>query len=175
MIGTVEEAVFIAQWELEMDEHCEWLCPEGWEVLGEGAYRVAFRSPSGVVYKRENEDGKYYGHNCREWENIQRLKRIPVQGWRVPESTLYSVKVSGPEVSIIAMEYVSGESDVHCYTVWGDKHPCTCGSPSGRCTAEVWLDMREAWGIGDVHTGNIRVEEDGTRVLIDCADDDEYY
>jgi hypothetical protein len=176
MIGCVEEAAELVEFGIEHDEHWDVIAPEGWEFLGDGAYRYAFRSPSGVVYKIENEDGEYEGHNNREFENIQRCKLIPVQGWRVPEATVYHV--NGHDV--IAMEYIAGgESDILCqksfeYRTYnrlsGRKYKCTCGKPKGRCIAEVWHDISEAWDIEDIHTGNIRIEENGTRVLIDVAD-----
>ncbi len=176
MIGCMEEAATLAEYDIEYDGGFEVIPPEGWEFIGDGAYRWAFRSPSGVVYKLENEDGEFEGHNCREFENIQRCKLIPVQGWRVPEASVY--KAGGR--NIIAMEYIpGGVNDKMCQKSFeqnsynkrsGRKYKCTCGKPRGRCTAEVWYDIREAWDIEDIHTGNIRVEEDGTRVLIDVAD-----
>ncbi|QIN94185.1 hypothetical protein PP459_gp048 [Streptomyces phage Wakanda] len=173
MIGSLEEAAEIAQWDIEYDEYCEITPPEGWEYLGDGAYRFAFRSPSGVVYKIENEDGRYYGHNHREYVNIQRCKKSPVKGWRVPEASFFEVPGQGQLVDVIAMEYVSGGDDTHCNKSFSfGQQMCTCGKPGGRCTAQVWEEVRSAWGIQDVHSGNIRIDDDGTRVLIDCADDD---
>lgn len=176
MIGSLEEAATIAQFGIQHNEDWETLAPEGWEFLGEGAYRCAFRSPSGVVYKIENEDGEYEGHNCREFENIKRLKQIPVQGWRVPEATIYCIDGQ----NVIAMEFIAGgDDDILCQKSFeyqsynkflGRKYSCTCGKPNGRCVGEIWGDILEAWGIADVHKGNIRIEENGTRVLIDVAD-----
>lgn len=176
MIGSIEEAAEIARFGINYDEYFEINSPDGWEFIGEGAYRFAFRSPSGVVYKIENEDGEHEHHNNREFDNIQRCKLIPVQGWRVPDATVYHV--NGRDV--IAMEYIDGgESDTHCqktfeYNSWnrraGRKYKCTCGKPKGRCIAKVWRDAVKAWDIEDIHTGNIRIDDNGTRVLIDVAD-----
>jgi hypothetical protein len=173
MIGSMEEAAEIAQWEIEYDDYLEVVPPEGWEFLGDGAYRFAFRSPSGVVYKIENEDGEYYGHNHREFQNIERCKKYPVDGWRVPEASFFEVPVQNRSVDVIAMEYIPGGDDTHCNMAWAMEFSrCTCGKPNGRCTAQIWQEVRDAWGIRDVHSGNIKIDANGTRVLIDCADDD---
>jgi hypothetical protein len=172
MIGSVTEAIEIASWEMELDEHDEWYdIPEGWTYLGEGEYRAAFLSPSGVVYKREINDGIFFGHNSVEFSNVRKAQGIPVQGWRVPDSELYQVPVGYSIVNVIAMEFIGGEFDVYCELNYGKK--CTCGKPYGKCTYYAWLEVMELWGVTDVHRGNVRVQYDGTRVLIDVAGDSE--
>jgi len=172
MIGCIEEAKEIAEFGISWDEYLEIEVPEGWAFLGEGAYRFAFRSPSGVVYKIENEDGEYERHNCREFENVQRCKEIPIQGWRLPEAHLYTVNGR----NVMAMEYVPGNKDRLCHKSFEHHnaleqlYKCTCGKPNGRCTAEIWYEVFETWGIKDVHENNVHIEESGTRVLIDVAD-----
>jgi len=186
MIGDMQEAATIAEFGIDHDDNTyEVLAPDGWEFIGDGAYRYAFRSPSGVVYKIENEDGEYEAHNHREYENIQRCNQIPVQGWRVPEASYFEIpRQSGAVTRVIAMEYVPGPDDTLCrksfqYSSYnmarGIQYECSCGSPGGECVAERWQQIKDAWGILDVHTGNVRVEADGTRVLIDVADVSDSY
>jgi hypothetical protein len=177
MVGCVTEAIEIASWDMELDEHDEWYdIPEGWTYLGEGEYRAAFLSPSGIVYKREINDGAWFGHNTTEYKYICKARLIPVQGWRVPDSSLYDVPVGYSMVTVIAMEFIGGEFDTYCELNY--KKKCTCGKPDGKCTYYAWLEVMEAWGVSDVHRGNIRVQHDGTRVLIDAAgdsDDEDFF
>lgn len=165
MVGNEEEARIVAEWNFEEWDEYEYVPPEGFEYLGEGASRVALRSiETGVVYKRH-----YYPESKEnEWEyiNIQRIKKIPIKGWRVPDASLFTV---GKE-QVIAMEFVAGGMDVYCqrsYRSWNK--PCNCGKPSGCCSAEAWEQPEGMWGIEDIHVGNIVIDDDGIRVLIDIA------
>lgn len=170
MIGCLTEAIEIASWEMEYDDHYkEWLyIPDGWEYLGEGEHRAAFLSPSGVVYKREIGDGEWFGANSIEYRYLRNAQISPVEGWRVPDHELYDIPVGYKMVSVMAVEFVGGEMDVFCDYFKGG---CTCGKPDGKCTRVAALEIMEAWGVSDVHRGNIRVQYDGTRVLIDAAGD----
>jgi hypothetical protein len=174
MIGNRTEASILAEWEIERDGHQDYFLPDnGWSFLGEGCERIAWLSPSGVVYKVEHDDS---GANKDEYDNIERLMLVPCKGWRLPRADLF--EFSG-EISIIAMEYVVGIKDTLCssfqydddfsYNDTSESYECDCGSPHGVCTATVWEESRIAWNIDDMHSGNILVEEDGTRVLIDVT------
>lgn len=165
MVGNKEEARIVAEWNFEEWDEYEYVPPEGFEYIGEGASRVALRSiETGVVYKRH-----YYpesGENAWEYKNIQRIKQIPLKGWRVPDVSLFKI---GKE-EVIAMEYIQGGMDVYCqrsYSSWNK--PCNCGKPAGCCSAETWEQPKGKWGIDDIHVGNIVIDDDGIRVLIDLA------
>ncbi|AVD99384.1 hypothetical protein SEA_BILLNYE_213 [Streptomyces phage BillNye] len=170
MIGCVTEAIEIASWEIEYDdEHDEYVfIPEGWTYLGEGESRIAFLSPSGVVYKREVNDGEWFGANSIEYRYLRKAAGIPVQGWRVPEHQLYDIPVGYKMVSVMAMEFVGGEFDAWCDMSQGK---CNCEKPGGICSRAAALAAAAAWGVTDIHRGNVRVQWDGTRVIIDAAGD----
>lgn len=166
MVGLEEEAKAIALWDMEYDEEdCEYNAPEGFEYLGEGASRIAYRSlTSGFVYKRH-----YYPDddtNEFEYMNILRIRDIPLKGWRVPDATLYHIEGE----QIIAMEFIEGGMDIHCqrsYKFWNKE--CDCGKPFGICTADAWEQPEGKWHVEDLHIGNIILQEDGCRVLIDLG------
>ncbi|QZE11353.1 hypothetical protein SEA_FORREST_250 [Streptomyces phage Forrest] len=165
MVGNEEEARIIALWEFDEVDEYEYQPPDGFEYIGEGASRIAFRSlATGVVYKRH-----YYSDddtNEFEYKAIERIKRIPLKGWRVPDATLYVVE----EQQIIAMEFVEGGMDVHCqrsYSFWNK--PCNCGKPLGMCSAEAWEQPQGKWRVSDLHVGNIVIDDNGIRVLIDLG------
>jgi hypothetical protein len=104
MIGNADEALFIRDWyiglgaERRYDSHDT---PEGWERLGNGAYRAAFLSPSGVAYKVQHSYKYSSQSNAGEAKTLRRywLTRMP-KGCRLPRWSLY--ELDGKEV--MAME-----------------------------------------------------------------------
>lgn len=92
-IGTEEEAGFILYHHLQAQARISnWEYPEppeGWSRLGSGCYRVAYLSPSGVVYKVQGryseDDDQRWQSNISEVRNLRRyhLKRFP-KGCRLP-------------------------------------------------------------------------------------------
>lgn len=154
MIGSIEEAVeittFVGVRQL----------PNGWKFLAQGSYRKAFLSPSGVVYKRQH--APHLTSNREEYDNVRRIQSIPLDGWRVPDTELYSV---GGE-DIIAMEFVNGENDPYCDADWGG---CDCGKPDGKCVTEHWQAPIDSWSMYDLSSDNVIVDDNGVRVLIDVA------
>jgi hypothetical protein len=164
MVGNIEEARVIALWEFDEVDEYEYQAPRGFEYIGEGASRIAFRSTeTGVVYKRHYYPGDET--NQCEFKNIQRIKEIPLKGWRVPDASLHDVEGE----CIIAMEFVNGSMDVYCqrsYRSWD--RPCNCGKPLGCCSADAWEQPESVWGVDDIHVGNIVIDE-GIRVLIDLG------
>jgi hypothetical protein len=165
MVGRFEEAIEVAEWCIEYDRYGDFIAPDGFEYIGDGAERIAFRSMiSGFVYKKEVQVGD--GSNYFEFENFLRVKDIPICGWSVPETELFQLEFS----DIIAMEYVDGYTDELCNRMsrkWA--RVCTCRKPFGQCVAEVWEKPIGIWGISDINLGNVKVHDDGSRVLIDLG------
>lgn len=161
MIGTYSEAKTIAEWEFEQDEYFDWIPPEGFTYIGEGSDRIVFVSDeTGVIYKRQLD---YNSANSIEWDNLQRLKEIPIEGWELPEAYLFHVS----EEPIMAMEFVDGRSDGDCMRTWDHDGLCTCNQTV--CIALIWELPRQKWGIFDLHEDNMIVRNDGIRVLIDIC------
>lgn len=91
-IGTEEEAGFILYWHLHVASKSSYYeqpePPKGWSRLGSGCYRIAYLSPSGVVYKvqgRYMADDEQYQSNKTETANLRKyaLKKFP-KGCRLP-------------------------------------------------------------------------------------------
>lgn len=109
---------------------------DGWEFAGQGCSRVAYRSPTGVIYKIQGKTWDY--PNPSEFIAARRLAlRVPPKGWGVPKVDLFIF--GGDTPPVIAMED------------FGDK-----------AVALPYEDTKEAqafFGISDPHSGNIRFRE----------------
>jgi hypothetical protein len=149
--------------------------PEGWEQLGSGSYRAAYRAPSGVVYKVNHKlhDGvRTKGNNYAEMMNIIRLRKtgaIP-KGWAVPDATLYRVTptLSRKHDYVIAMPLVDTStplSDCH----W----QCTCKSEpgnarvGGQCTNSIVASAEHVFK--DLHYGNAFPSKNGVMIVLDVG------
>lgn len=127
MIGSLAEAkqIFNAagdRWKENV------VLPYGWEECGDGSTRVAFLSPSGIVYKIcKSYDVNYPSENVHEEKNFRAIKEkglLPL-GWYIPEVTLYRFKAlytqwdrfeSEPrekwgQVDVLACEYIPGPEE----------------------------------------------------------------
>jgi len=156
MIGCVEDAEFIAEWDFRHP------LPDGWSFAGEGATRVAVISPDGIVYKVELSPD---GSNSNEYMNIQRIKKLPpIKGWEIADASLY---ILDNFKSVIAMEYIEGSDDIECGSYLGPEFKCTCKMKP--CVAYVWEVTARLWGVWDLTSDNIRVQPDGTRIVIDAV------
>lgn len=152
MIGSPEEALIASKFRVvhEYAESYPFELPPGWTFLGHGAWRNAFLSPTGVVYKLQIGDQDTA--NYEEYQNYLEIIKTPIPGWYVPEVDLYSV---GP-IDIIAMEYIEGEPD-------DDVEAEDYYFP------EEWFEATNSWGIEDVSPFNIIIMSDGKRALIDMG------
>jgi len=156
-IGNRWDASLLAEWDWSQNEF-----PEEWFYIGEGVQRLVLISPDGVIYKKE-KPGEH-DTNTEEYINYLKARNIPIKGWRVPKTSLYTI---GYE-SIIAMEYVEGKQDIECQRYGrGYNLDCTCGQTP--CTAWEWEKPQTIWDMIDLSESNILVEPDGTRVIIDIV------
>lgn len=120
MIGNESDAQIAANivvsydnnWNVTMEN-----APDGWELLGEGCYRRAFRSADGVVYKVEY-DRHAIGSNANEAKVFETFGD-KVQGFRIAPCTLWG--------AVLAMHFYNHEWDVdysqsvHEAAVWFNK------------------------------------------------------
>lgn len=155
MIGNIEDAEFVSEWDWSE-------IPDGWKFVGEGSQRLVVMGPENILYKKE----KPGNHDCNtdEYCNLVYALKYPIAGWRVPKTSLY---VAGYN-PVIAMEYVSGSFDIECVRFGrGFNSECSCGlSP---CSAWEWEKPQNIWNIIDLSETNVLIEPDGTRVLIDLV------
>lgn len=165
MIGNVDDAQFIynwvrerSSWEAESDS-----TPEGWERLGSGCYRVAFRSPEGVVYKVQLLRNSYQS-NSGEFKYLRKLWlsfRMP-RGTRLPKHELYSFDKESD--SVIAMECVPRVlSSVSTYSEEGRKL---------QSLRNTLCDLLP--NFWDGHNGNFAVTDDNVLVPIDFGGNRDY-
>jgi hypothetical protein len=128
--------------------------PAGWVLKGAGAYRRAFLSPSGVIYKVERRENSGQS-NAAEHAVAQSVRSMGnVIGVIIPNSALYYIDGS----AVIAMEYMEGEEQHpdwdKCYSYWGKKD-CTCTARAGFCTDTIRRKIGSVFGIGDLHSNNV--------------------
>lgn len=143
------------------------LIPEGWTRVGSGAYRTAYLSPGGVIYKVEHNyaTGAGWGQSNRgEYENILRMVRENARHefCRLPKSTYFQLDGRG----VMAMEYINGERP----EMWECGYSCSCAKLTGECNTPVIDEIGHAFGIDDMHAGNIAwLPAQRTYVLLDCG------
>lgn len=125
-LGSLDEAKEIyefysnRQWDDDFDIFD---CPRQWEYIGDGSSRIAYRAPSGVVYKVQRYADDTY--NCQEHANFEYIRksgRLPM-GWRIPTSALFifeamivgfdrKTRTVLPQpgiVAVIALEFIEGK------------------------------------------------------------------
>ena len=112
-IGNVHDAQTIYSWVAESRrEYDKPLCAEhkeaplGWEYVGSGSFRSVWRSPEGVAYKVEHNDGD----SCQSGDEIENLnlawgKGAP-EGCRLPKFDEF--RVDGEVV--VAIELIEGKT-----------------------------------------------------------------
>lgn len=160
-VGTEEEAGFILYWHLmaknSSTDYWDYPeLPEGWERLGSGCYRVAYLSPSGVVYKVQghyDKDGdQRWQSNFSEVRNLRRhqLKRFP-KGCRLPRWNSFEF----PDGKIVvAMEKF-------------DRLLSSLSWREREATREAMSRMLNVVdGIHDTHNANIAYDEKTNEVVI---------
>lgn len=157
MIGNASDATYIRDWYVNRTGAAS--APAGWRKLGEGMYRVAFRSPDGVVYKVQDSYVYSEQNNLGEYRNWNRLRlscKLP-QGARWPRLAYYGLDGRG----VIAMEYVGALlRDFGSYSPDGSRY---WGIRSKICR------ITDMW---DLHGENVGVDTVNDEVIpIDLAED----
>lgn len=151
MIGNAEEAEFIHYWyHAKWDQFSE-TAPEGWEYLGEGCYRTAYLSPTGVVYKVQQSESGGWQTNAGEWEVWKRLYfgcKMPVHS-RLPK--MYYHALAGREnLGVMASErFNKSLGDYPAYARQDE--------------TDYWsvLDsVRKATGVSDLYSTNLMIDEE---------------
>jgi hypothetical protein len=111
----MEEAKLIYQYKYDRRRGA----PKGWKKLGSGAYRTAYLSPTGIVYKIAfdyyEEGSRYTNNNDEEFNNYLDIarKNLSFRGWRIPKLYAYTWidDLSNLKITVNAMEYVEGEHE----------------------------------------------------------------
>lgn len=155
-VGNAEDARFIHEWhERRFDGGFEAYAkesdaPKGWKFLGAGKYRSVWRSPEGVAYKVEHNPYRGYGQtNSEEYDKVRFAWSCdPLADVRLPRVELYSLR---DDVDVIAMECISGKT---VSDQWGDRYWLI-----PQYVEDVIEEMCHAYGLHDLHSGNVMVTE----------------
>lgn len=125
MIGSMEEAKEIWDYYTNQqytDDFDETRSPDGWSYVGDGSSRIAYLSPSGVVYKVQRfADDEFNADEHVNFAYIRQSGKLP-DGWRIPDSSLYQFTAivmtmdyqrrepvpSLGDVKVIALEFIEG-------------------------------------------------------------------
>ena len=133
--------------------------PNGWEFLGYGSFRSAWRSPDGVCYKVEHYYSDYESDNGCEYQNWRKWCKYELpEGVRIPSLTYY--ENNGRPV--VAMECVKGRT----LSQWASDN---CLPFNDGTYLEYRSLMREAGrvvGSADMHVENVMIDEDTQDLVI---------
>ena len=160
------------------------LLDSGWEFIGAGCYRSAFLSPSGVVYKVE--DDTYCESNKDEIRRARALARkslsadivIPVVSGFTFKSPTGDADRPFKHTVIVAMQYMAGEHPPGCwYDSFEGRTFCECGeieyNEKGEpdkfmCSySELFARLRKELDSCDIHNENVIEMFDGRFAVID--------
>lgn len=128
------------------------------KMIGEGAYRVVFRTRSGKWVYKVNSTTERVGGNFTEWKTYNRLLN----------SNILPVGVKLPEMhylngGILAAEYIKGRHpEVECYPEYHDEDLCP-----GKDLC--WAEKIKGVPISDLHFENVLITDDGTIYIIDLG------
>lgn len=158
LVGNQEEAALIHEW-YHYSRSGSWNLPEGWTRLGEGSFRAAYLSPSGVVYKVQKDLLHGYQTNHGEYEKWRDLYfncKMP-QHSRLPKLGYFPIDEG---VGVVAIERLTKQ-----YDYWA-KVPGT----------EIYWGTivdRVHWAckVGDLGGDNLFMDDDEKTVIpVDLAD-----
>ncbi len=143
--------------------------PKGTKFIGEGAYRMVYRSEGNVYKIPYYLDGESLSANEYEYENWHRISKLEdfiINGarWSIPRSIqLFRFPefgdFDGYHASVIVMPFVPGQKAIGA-----------CMDDCGVLEAWDCLEYDQAntyYGLVDISNDNVLLQEDGTRVLID--------
>src|SRR6476469_8644149 len=120
------------------------IIPNGWEYLGSGAYRHAFRGPDGFVYKVQVDPGDESNDESFEIGKMILDKLIDSDDFKIAKFDLFT------DCNVFVQEYVDGE------IIAADVASTVC-SKICRFVNDFFLD---------IHRGNLRMVN-GTPVIFD--------
>lgn len=127
--------------------------PLGWEYIGSGSFRSVWRSPEGVAYKVEHNNGDF----CQSAEEIENLKlawrKGAPEGCRLPKFDEF--RVDGEVV--VAIELIEGNT---LYDYEG---------PEKDDLYERLSQCEMRFHLGDLHDENVVVDHDGFLVPVDLG------
>lgn len=133
--------------------------PYQWEFIGYGSFRSVWLSPEGVAYKVDHSSGRWNGQCQEEIDNLKAAwEKGVIDGTRLPKFSEYDF---GDEI-VVAIELIKG-STLRTYR-------STLGSYRGSSDRDYHDLMREVedyYRLGDLHTENVMVDEEGFLVPID--------
>lgn len=158
-IGNEHDALTILHW--VRDHDCEYgmpLCveqesaPYQWDFVGHGSFRSVWLSPEGVAYKVDHGSGRWGGQCQEEIDNLKMAwKKGAIDGTRLPRFSEYNF---GDEI-VVAIELIKG-STLSKYE--GDSYHDYC---------DLARKVERHYQLGDIHTENVMVDEEGLLVPID--------
>jgi hypothetical protein len=132
-VGNAEDAQLLEQMYRSNEQP-----PDGWKLVGSGAYRQVYLHPDGDVVYKVNRS-KTYNANAEEYKAIERVRpMLKSSNVYIPKATLYD--------RVIAMEYI----DLPEKQLWGSLNP-----EENERYVQARADASDA-GIEDMHSKNVR-------------------
>jgi RIO-like serine/threonine protein kinase len=157
-VGNAHDAALIYRWLYESEREYgrsqrvwDAKAPDGWEFLGSGSFRSVWRSPEGVAYKVQHTS-RTSQSNEGEYRTLQeaRLCKLP-ERVRLPLASLFEVD----NCFVIAMELIRGP---RLYDYQGADQSDLM---------EILYEVEVTLEMGDLHSENAMVDEDGMLVPVD--------
>lgn len=138
------------------------IAPEGWEFVGHGSFRSVWKSPEGVAYKVNHDEGDWQSES--EGRNLACAWREGTpEGCRLPRFDLFEIDYDGDTEYVIAIELIHGTL-LYNYSNgsfgYREVSRDELYERLGACAA--------LYGLGDLHDENVVVEADtGLLVPVD--------
>jgi len=133
----------------------------GWSILGEGSTRIAWLSPTKVVYKVPICSFDHMT-NIEERQKYLEYKKVKIKGWKLAPCFTYSFKVpempNGDDTA-----YVNAQ-----YYVQGVREPVTYKQYVDSPLAQYVYQSFQKFGLNDDHLDQYRIVGK-TRVIFDYA------
>lgn len=159
LVGNQEEATLIHNWYHD-DRWSRAALPEGWTKLGEGSFRAAYLSPSGVVYKVQKDLRYGYQTNRGEyakWRDLYFNCKMP-QYSRLPKLGYFPINDS---YGVVAIEKLSKS-----YNYWG-----AVPGDDGTYWNQVVDRISQVCRVGDLGGDNLFLDDDEKAIVpTDLAD-----
>lgn len=161
--------------------------PEGWQYLGAGISRIAFRGPDGLVYKTCGGDDWQSKHEALMAEKLRNDPTLPL--WCYIPEVHYDERHAVVVTEFCGTEappkecYNGARENFWCCSMcdgslseWEAEHRIVKGEDGGcsTCGYKVcWYERAKslrAWGVGDMHPDNVRIVPDGDECILVVID-----